>query len=353
MDGSAITIARAALGITQKDLADQLGITQATLSRYENNDRNIEDVTLQRIGDLLGVDFSAFKDVQRPERGPLAAEAHMRRRKSAPVGEWRKAEARLNLTRLEVGLLSRRLEVSPSLALPHLTPEEGYSPERAAQVVRAQWGMPIGPVRQLYQWIEAAGVFAFERDLSTAKVDGLSQVVDGVAVMLINSTFPPDRKRLTIAHELGHIVMHSGMYIPEDPEKEANEFAAEFLMPSTAIAPYLRKVSLNTLQALKLEWGVSMQALFERAYALGKVDKAQRVAFYKAMNRRGWKVNEPGSDRLPEETPRMMRNVEKILLEAGFDAADYPRLTGVDVYHPDSILSPPPPPRGLEIVRNR
>lgn len=112
--------------------------------------------------------------------------------------------------------------------------------------------MPIGPVRQIYKWIEAAGVFAFERDFSTARVDGLSQVVDGVAVMLINSTFPVDRKRLTIAHELGHIVLHSGRYIPEDPEDEANRFAAEFLMPETAIAPYLNKVDLASLQPLSL-----------------------------------------------------------------------------------------------------
>ncbi|MDN6227262.1 helix-turn-helix domain-containing protein [Corynebacterium flavescens] len=303
MDGSAIAVARAALGITQKDLSKRLGITQATLSRYENNERHIEDATLAEIGELLGVNFTAFKDVHRPERGPLAAEAHMRRRKSAPVGEWRKCEARLNLTRMEVGLLARRLEISPSLVLPHLDPDDGYTPERAAQIVRSEWGMPIGPVRQIYKWIEAAGVFAFERDLSTARVDGLSQVVDGVAVILINNTFPVDRKRLTIAHELGHIVLHSGTYIPEDPEDEANRFAAEFLMPETAVAPYLNKVDLAKLQALKLEWGVSMRALFERAYHLGKVGREQRTSFYKSMNRRGWKITEPGSDRLPQESP--------------------------------------------------
>ncbi|PQM75784.1 helix-turn-helix transcriptional regulator [Corynebacterium sp. J010B-136] len=75
--GHFISIARAALGITQKDLSGQLRITQAALSRYENNERHIEDQTLKEIGSLLGVNFDAFKDVQRPERGPLAAEAHM------------------------------------------------------------------------------------------------------------------------------------------------------------------------------------------------------------------------------------------------------------------------------------
>lgn len=51
-----------------------------------------------------------------------------RRRKTALVGEWLKCEARLNLTRLEVGLLTHRLDITPSLVLPHLDPDDGYTP---------------------------------------------------------------------------------------------------------------------------------------------------------------------------------------------------------------------------------
>lgn len=46
---------------------------------------------------------------------------------------------------------------------------------------------------------------------------------------------PNDRKRFTLAHELGHIVMHlrsEDFDKPEEEkEKEANLFAAEFLLP--------------------------------------------------------------------------------------------------------------------------
>lgn len=349
IDGSVIAISRAALGITQKALSEQVGITQATLSRYENNERSIEPSMVEKLGDLLGVNFTVFQDVRRPERGPLAAEAHMRRRKSASVGEWRKCEARLNLSRLEVGALSRRLELSPSLALPHLDLDEVGSPECAAQLLRAQWAMPIGPVRQLYRWIEAAGVFAVERDLSTARVDGLSQVIDGVAIMLINETIPTDRKRMTIAHELGHIVLHSGRYLPDDPEDEADRFAAEFLMPETALAPYLNNLDLPALKALKLEWGTSMQACFERAFSLGKVTTEQRTKFYKTLSRRGWKVKEPDSERLPREIPELLSSIEKELLAMGFNQDDFPRLTGVDLSHPDSLLTAAPV--GLHTVK--
>lgn len=349
IDGNVIAIARAALGITQRALSERLDITQATLSRYENNERSIEQPMLEKLGDLLGVNFTVFQDARRPERGPLAAEEHMRRRKSASVGEWRKCEARLNLSRLEVGALSRRLELSPSLALPYLDLDEIGSPERAAQLLRAQWAMPIGPVRQLYRWVEAAGVFAIERDLSTARVDGLSQVIDGVAVMLINERFPTDRKRMTIAHELGHIILHSGRYLPDDPEEEANRFAAEFLMPEAAIAPFLDNLDLPALKALKLEWGTSMQACLERAFSLGKMSGEQRTKFYKTLNRRGWKVLEPDSERLPRETPELLSSIEAELLGAGFNQDDFPRFTGVDLSHPDSLFAATP--AGLHAVK--
>ncbi|HKS49590.1 MAG TPA: ImmA/IrrE family metallo-endopeptidase [Amycolatopsis sp.] len=88
-------------------------------------------------------------------------------------------------------------------------------------------------------------------------------------MLLINSASPTDRKRLTFAHELGHLVLHNGLAV-DDPEREANEFAAEFLMPSHVIRPELRAVDIGRLHELKQVWGTSMQSLFERAFALGR-----------------------------------------------------------------------------------
>ena len=62
---------------------------------------------------------------------------------------------------------------------------------------------------------------------------------DDYPVILINATSPTDRKRLTIAHELGHLVLHS-VDVTEELEIEANWFAAEFLMPAEVIRPQLR-----------------------------------------------------------------------------------------------------------------
>ncbi len=77
----------------------------------------------------------------------------------------------------------------------------------------------------------------------------------GYYVIIINKNFSNDHKRFTLAHELGHLIMHTSneFLISEyrDKEDEANRFASEFLMPSDAISNSLRGLKLQYLVELK------------------------------------------------------------------------------------------------------
>ena len=46
-------------------------------------------------------------------------------------------------------------------------------------------------------------------DFGSPRLDGLSQWIDDHPIMLVNASPPTDRIRWTLAHELGHLVMHS------------------------------------------------------------------------------------------------------------------------------------------------
>lgn len=206
--------------------------------------------------------------------------------------------------------------------------------------------MPIGPVRDLTAWIESAGVLVVDQDFSTPRIDGMSQWAGDHAIILVNSRMPTDRRRLTLAHELGHLVMHS-QHQDEDVEAQANAFAAEFLMPEHVIRPQMRALNLGKLLDLKQEWGVSMQALMERAHALGAVSAQERQDFYKRLSRRGWRKQEPGSDTLPPETPRLAASVGKALADAGLTDAEIRELVGVAPGRPSPFI---PEARGLHLV---
>jgi Zn-dependent peptidase ImmA (M78 family) len=106
--------------------------------------------------------------------------------------------------------------------------------------------------------------------------DHLSGLTNAKAKTIrINSNHPPLRRRFSLAHELGHIVLgHSGMLfqrideenIKEELEREADEFAGELLMPIRMFkACFELDPNLDTIAGL---FAVSRTAAYVRAMKL-------------------------------------------------------------------------------------
>lgn len=312
--GDLLTITRKARGLTQTELAELVGVTQPAINRYESGDRDPEPEMLTKLASTLAVTEGLLKHDNR-FRGALAVDVHMRRLKTTKASAWRQMEARLNLLRVHASFLFEEVSIASEQHLP-VFDADFTSPEDAAQMVRAQWRMPLGPVVNLTRWMESAGCLVFEEDFGTQRIDGLSQWVDDHPVVLLNANATPDRKRLTCAHELGHLVLHSNGPT-EDMEAEANAFAAEFLMPANEIRPELHQIDLGKMLDLKREWGVSMQTILERAYRMNLVTPEARTKFYKMMNARGWKTNEPGAEFIVNEKPSLPGHIGNALKNKG------------------------------------
>ncbi len=323
--GVVLETARRAQGMTQAELADAAGITQAALSRYENDLRDPEDDILERLADVLNLTTDFLRQAGHV-RDANGLHAHMRRRQTARPSDWRRLEARLNMHRLHARRLFEEISLHTEHRLPTFDPFETDA-ATAATFVRAQWRMPSGPVRNLTQWVEAAGCVVLEEDFAGARVDGLSQWIDDVPVILLNARAPTDRKRLTLAHELGHLCLHS-VEIGEDVEREANSFAAEFLMPMVTIRPQLKNLDLGKLRDLKRDWQVSMQALVERALEAGLITVQRRTALYKALSAKGWRVAEPLSEELAREHPGLTRDVGEALTRRGLSEQEIAQIVG-------------------------
>ena len=323
--GEAIETARRSRGLTQPEVAERAGVTQAALSRYENDQRTPEPEVLQRLADALGVTVELLEGAGRM-KGAMAVDAHMRKRQTAKPTTWRQLEARLNMLRLHTRHLFEEVSLQTQQIIPQFDPVE-TTPTDAARLTRMQWRMPSGPVRDLTAWVEAAGCVIIEEDFDTGRVDGLSQWIGDHPVILLNRHSPTDRKRLTLAHELGHLCLHT-IDVPVNMEADANLFAAEFLMPAETIRPQVRNLTLGRLADLKREWGVSMQAIIERAYHLKTITAAQRTTFYKRFSAAGWRTTEPISDELPAEHPELARNIGDAMAAKGLTAGEIARLAG-------------------------
>jgi Zn-dependent peptidase ImmA (M78 family) len=130
-------------------------------------------------------------------------------------------------------------------------------------------------------------------------VSGFYQNQSGREIIGVNSLHPPVRQRFTIAHELGHAVLHAreGLHLDQafklrfrdatsslavDPEEmDANRFAAELLMPAEEVIGLLEDgLDVNddpAVRQIARHFGVSQQAMTYRIVNLGaELDGAAR-----------------------------------------------------------------------------
>lgn len=122
-----------------------------------------------------------------------------------------------------------------------------------------------------------------------------------------------ERVRWTLAHELGHLLLHGGG-VTEGMEDEANRFASEFLAPHEVIAASLpAHLTLHTLLHIKLRWGISIGALVMHLHSSGLIgeDRFQmlRRQLYTRKNPATgttWGRMEPGWDEREPERPRLL-----------------------------------------------
>lgn len=333
---------RRASGKTQEDLVSALNgkITQAALSRYESSLREPEsEEILDALAAELGVTSRYLRAGERTYP-MVSATAHMRRQTTVSPAVWKDLEAILNVHRIHWSLLVDGIDISPQLQIPTFDEASDIAPADAAVFVREKWRMPLGPVENLVGWLEAAGAVVIVEDYETDRVDGMSQWIGPWPVISLNAQAPADRRRLTLAHELGHLVLHNST--PSlNAEDEATAFAAEFLMPTVEVRPLLKSggLSLGRLSDLKVQWGVSMQALFERAYRLGLATAEDRKRFYQTLNARRWKKVEPFSEHIPIETPQFGKHLVSSLLQRGLSRSEVAHMAGFHQFEGSALLA--------------
>jgi Zn-dependent peptidase ImmA (M78 family) len=82
-----------------------------------------------------------------------------------------------------------------------------------------------------------------------------------------------ERTRWSVAHEVGHLVLHADGVESDDHEEQANRFASELLAPVAALTEDVPPVpSLVNLLPLKSKWGISMGALLRHLHDAQLID---------------------------------------------------------------------------------
>lgn len=327
VQGTRLRSARLLRGFLAKDVADRSGVSRASLSRLESADESVVDpLVLTRLAMALGVSRSWLLEPPRAfvsQGSHFRANSRMTKTAQETVSSWGVLLAELVATVEQAGrvdLLPVTLPVLDSLSI---------DPASAAAQTREALGLsPSGPIPHLIRAVEGGGVFvgtcAFEEDLHLRNHDASSRwatLASGRAVPVVvcrqHSSW--ERTRFSLAHEVGHLVLHrrGGGEAMED---EATQFAAELLFPSAALREqWPQSATISTLLELKRQYGMSLAALIMHGYRHGLISDDKRVSLFKQLSngrdrRTGqrWRVREPGADERQVERPVLVGNAIEV-----------------------------------------
>lgn len=300
-----LILARKSRCKTQGELAKDADVTQATISKYEAGLQQVDESVLLRLAEVLDYPPRFFKQTV-PIKGPGVSEVFHRKRLRLSSAVLQQSYALAEVRRLELAKLLESC-VNPAAA-PLALSDESDDPAMIARMVRAIWQVPPGPIFNVTKMLEDNGCIIVSHNFGTRSLDGFSyHSVAMPPIFHLNAVLPPDRWRWTLAHELGHIVLHSEIgatgAIPKQAEQEADAFAGEFLAPAHELKPMLWNLDIPKLAGLKREWKISMQALVMQAYRLGVINNRHRQSLFLRMSKAGYRQREPEVLDPPIEVP--------------------------------------------------
>ncbi len=204
-------------------------------------------------------------------------------------------------------------------------------------LLRERWKLPKGKIDNLTKVIEDNGIIIVPFDFGIDKVDGISLYTErNHPVIFVNNNMSPDRYRLTVAHELGHLILHFGLPIADERnvEDEAFKFASEFLVPAKEFKSTIDSFDIKSLANMKLYWKVSMASLIVKAKQLEIITANQYKYMYAQYSALGFKTQEPPQLSPPKETPLLIKEIIQMYKdELGYTIED---LTGIlNLYEKD------------------
>lgn len=323
-NGQRLKIARLYRNLSISELADNIGIKKQSISQFENGLTKPKVETEILLVRELGFPRNFFyQNTVVPE----VNKTFFRSLSSASALDKKTQETKTQLIVEIYNFLCEYLGL-PELDLPELD-TFNLSIEDVARELRSYWELGEKPIPNMVNLIENKGIIVSAFDVESEKIDAFTQVHDlknypQYCVVVGNNKKSAVRRNFDMAHELGHIILHSAVENIDELtqeqlrkiEDEANLFAAAFLMPKEAfLRDLVAPTSLVSYVALKEKWHVSISAMLIRAKTLNAIDNKQYQSLMKSMSYRKWRTKEPLDDKLVVPVPTLFSSAIEILFE--------------------------------------
>jgi Zn-dependent peptidase ImmA (M78 family)/DNA-binding XRE family transcriptional regulator len=330
-DPARLTQARRIAKMSKTELHQAVGVSAAAIGQYERGEVTPRAETVTALAEALQVP-PAFFAHGRPRAQVEIAEASFRRLRATSLAQQQQATAYVEQAWELSSYLEETVEF-PDLDLPTWAMAESLdSPDAVtgARAIRQHWDLGFGPIKYLIYEIEQHGIltvfFSMKEDGEIgdkSRIDAFSTTSLPRPMIVLTPDKANDvmRHRFSAAHELGHIVLHHGRQGTDSQmEREANQFAAEFLTPRDVIKDLLpTRMKFSRLEELSQEWGVSVHSLLYRLRELDMISESTARRAYITLNsspRRAQPIRGTG------EEPELLRNAIGLLDGIGVAVVD-------------------------------
>ena len=315
-----LKVARHRKKLTGKQLAEEAGITDVTVSKVENGHQP-DDATVDKFVKALGYprDFFFMNKPELPEAKAVSFRS---------LKQMQAAERNASLEAGSNGIaLYQWIDARFALPAPDLIDlsREQSRPEVAARLLRQHWGLGDRPIGNILRLFESKGIRVLSLSENTHNVDAYSFWHADHPYVFLNQKKTAERSNFDAAHELGHLVLHfhaQAESMPEDDaERQANMFASAFLMPDADLKSVLSHVySSSQIIKAKVRWKVSALALATRLNQISMLSDWNYRSILIDLGQRGFRTGEPlGVER---ETSTLLAKVFAALWTKGTTRSD-------------------------------
>lgn len=322
MIGKRLLLARKASGLSMQALGQAVGVSANMIKKYEHDKSMPSSDVMLKLTEALATPMAFFF---RPMVVELS-EVEYRKKSNTPVKLLKRIESDVidQAERwLELANLWSNFPIGP-LTLNHNFSNitELADIDKTALELRKFWKLGTNPIPHLIDLLESKGILVIITDVDKDHknaFDGLQAKVNNLPIIVVSANWTGDRQRFTLAHELGHLILHERLPKYIDEEKACDRFASAFLLPATGAFEHFGKtrknISPRELNYIKHEYGLSMQACLYRCKDLKVITEGKYTQMAKLFSMKGWRKCEPGKPYVAEQTYLFEQLVHRALSE--------------------------------------
>jgi len=274
-------------GLSLQEVADKIGVSKQMISKYETGKSLPNSSKLIALSKLFNQKVDYFFRKPEVELG----EINFRKKSKFSNKKINSLKEDIRIQIENYLLIENICNLNTLFNNPiqNLSIKSRNDIVKAVKTLRESWKIGNDAIHNIIELLEDNEIKVIEVEDDTNLFDGLATIIDEkYYVLVINKNMPIERKRFTLLHELGHLLLKISSNDTKEIEKYCNLFASEMLLSEeNAKMEFGKKRSRITIEELKNiqeKYGISIAAIVYKLGDIKIIPQEKTTSFFKQMN---------------------------------------------------------------------